>query len=62
MKFSRELERLLVDKKINLSAQKAIELSKTIYQIEFILPDSKKIHSSIVFKTKEQQDLIQILN
>lgn len=58
----KELERLLTDKKINLSAQKAIELSKTIYQIEFVLPDSKKIHSTILFKATEQRELMQILN
>lgn len=42
----KELERFLDLHKIPLSPLKAIELSKTIYQITFKLPDSKKTISS----------------
>jgi len=37
----KELERLLGINKINISPAKAIELSKTIFQITFLLPDSE---------------------
>lgn len=38
----KELERLLAVNKIDISPAKAIELSKTIFQITFLLPDSEK--------------------
>ena len=38
----KELERLLDINKIGISPAKAIELSKTIFQITFLLPDSEK--------------------
>ncbi len=56
----KELERLLKEKKINLSPTKAIESLKTIYKIEFLLPDSMQTVVSYANLTEEQQKLMEI--
>ncbi len=56
----KELERLLKEKKINLSPTKAIENLKTIYKIEFLLPDSLQTVVSYANLTEEQQKLMEI--
>lgn len=54
----KELERLLKNAKVGFSANRAIELTKNIYQIRIFLPDSK-IYATIPLKpTEEQQELI----
>ncbi len=54
----KELERLLKDAKVGFSANRAIELTKNIYQIRIFLPDSK-VYATIPLKpTEEQQELI----
>lgn len=57
----KELERLLMANKINLSARKAIDLSKAIFRIEALLPDSKRKVTIFNKLTPEQQTLLQII-
>lgn len=58
----KELERVLASNKFHLSAQKAIALSKTIYQLEFTLPDSLIPHYSFALMTEDQQKLLEIFS
>lgn len=53
----KELERLLKKHEIGMSPEKAIELSKAIYQISFSLPDSGKTKTAFA-KLSEQQKLL----
>lgn len=57
----KELERILLSKKIALSATKAIEILKYIYEIEFYLPESLipvRIYSTL---SEQQKKLLEIL-
>ncbi|WP_323823460.1 IS1634 family transposase [Algoriphagus sp. C2-6-M1] len=57
----KELERLLKKAKVSFSANRAIELAKSIYQIRVLLPDSK-IYTTIPLKpTPEQLELIEAI-
>ena len=56
----KELERLLNMSKLDLSAQKAIEVSKTIYEMSFILPNSRKKEKILLNLTKEQELLLRV--
>ncbi len=58
----KELERLLHKKKISFSAKRAIELTETIYQLDFILPESKQKLSIKINLTEEQKLLYLICN
>lgn len=57
----KELERLLDLKDIELSAQKVCELTKTIFQIQLRLPDSRNILSVFSRLTKDQELILQKL-
>lgn len=56
----KELERLLIKNKILLSPQKAIELTKTIYSIDFKLPDSLKTLTAFGDLSENQRLLLKI--
>ncbi len=56
----KELERLLVSKKLNLNAAKAIELTKTIFQVTLYLPDSNKSHKTFVGISALQSQLLEL--
>jgi transposase len=53
-KLYKELERQLNDKKSNLSAEKAIELMKTIFQLKVQLPESKR-EKDLIFAPEDAQ-------
>jgi len=57
----KELERKLEINKINISPYRAIELTKNMYQISVILPDSKVQQAIPLKMTEEQQALYKIL-
>lgn len=54
----KELERLLKANDANFSVYRAIELTKSMYQITVFLPDTKTYASIPLRPTAEQQDLI----
>lgn len=56
----KELERVLLKNNIQLSPTKAIELVKTIYQIEYTLPDSQEILCKFARLIPEQETLLKI--
>lgn len=56
----KELERQLKTQKIQISVQKAIELTKTIFQIEFRLPDSRQQIQIFNQLLPEQQLLLKL--
>lgn len=58
-KLYKELERQLKQKKLNISAEKAVDIMKSIFTVTTKLPISKKTTQLIMAKTFEQQ---QILN
>lgn len=57
-KLYKELERQLKIKKSELSAEKAIDIMKTIYGLKFVLPHSKETHTMILAKEPEHQKLL----
>jgi transposase len=61
-KLFKELERQLKTKKLSITPEKAIEILKSIYSVNTILPASKKETAIIIVKTKEQQDLLDAFN
>lgn len=58
----KELERLLINHKVRLSPAKAIELTKTIYQLEFLLPESNKTKKILANLLENQKLLLKICN
>jgi transposase len=56
----KELERLLKIKGIDKSAEKVIDITKTIYEIEFTTPFSKKIHRTLLQQTPEQKQILTL--
>lgn len=56
----KELERCLLKFNLAISPQRALELLQTIFQVQFFLPDSKKIHSQFANLTNEQKLLLNI--
>ncbi len=56
----KELERQLIINNIEISPAKAIELTKTMYQLTFLLPKSQKKISQILSPTFEQQEILKI--
>jgi transposase len=59
-KVYKELERQLQIKKSELSAEKAIDILKTIYGITLQLPQSKKQKLMLLDKTEEQKVLLNL--
>jgi transposase len=57
----KELERLLKKAKVSFSANRAIELTKSMYQIRVLLPDSKTYTTIPLKPTSEQQELIEAI-
>jgi transposase len=58
----KELERVLYEKKSTISLRQAAELTHTIYQLKYTLPESK-LEKSILLKMDEMQtELCQIIN
>lgn len=57
-KLYKELERQLQEKKLNLSAEKAVEIMQSIFTVTTKLPVSRKSMRLIVAKTFEQQQLL----
>ena len=57
----KELERLLKNRKVSFSANRAIELTKNMYQIRVFLPDSKTYTTVPLKPTQEQQELISAI-
>jgi transposase len=53
----KELERLLQERKIEMSAERAAALTHTMYQIEYTLPDSKVKRTQILAMSDEQRIL-----
>ena len=56
-KLYKELERHLQEKKLNLSAEKAVEIMQSIFTVTTKLPVSRKSIRLIMAKTFEQQQL-----
>jgi transposase len=58
----KELERLLKEKQSLLSAEKAIDIVKTIYKVSIQTPFSNTIYQRLLIKTPEQQDITALFN
>ncbi len=61
-KIYKELERQLKEKKGALSPEKAIDILKTIYSVEFETPYSTRIYKRLILKTNEQKELINLFS
>jgi transposase len=59
-KVYKELERQLKNKKAGLSAEKAIEIAKTIYSIKVIAPKTKEVILKTLYLTDEQRNLAKL--
>jgi hypothetical protein len=57
----KELERQLALTKSALSPQRALDVMKTIYQVELYMPDSKKYHRQFTQLTPEQTMLLALI-
>lgn len=53
----KELEILLREKRVEMSANRAGELTHNMYEISYVLPDSNESHSKILKMDREQQML-----
>jgi transposase len=58
----KELERVLCEEKSTLSLRKAAELTHNMYQITYMLPESKHTKSRLLKMDKEQTELYQIIS
>jgi transposase len=61
-KVYKELERQLKEKQSYLSAEKAIDILKTIYGITLQLPLSRKHKLMLLDKTEEQKSILRIFS
>lgn len=59
-KIYKELERQLKIKQSTLSAEKAIDIAKTIYAVKILHPISKEVTYATIIKSKEQQYLAKL--
>ena len=57
----KELERLLAKGKLPISPQRAIELTKTMYELRFELPDDPQVQHVLLKMDPEQQKLYDLL-
>lgn len=57
-KIYKELERQLCERKSELSAERAIDILKTIYKVSIQTPYSNTIYQRLLIKTQEQKDII----
>lgn len=53
----KELERLLDQKHVDMSPRRAADLTQTMYEITYTLPQSKKTRHKLLTMSKEQQKL-----
>jgi len=53
----KELERVLWERKTGLSLKRASELTHTMYEIEYLLPESKRTEATLLKMDMEQQSL-----
>lgn len=58
----KELERLLKQAKSNLSIKRSVELTHNMYEITYIIPQSKHTKSNIMKMDDEQNELFNIVN
>ncbi|MEN6487747.1 MAG: IS1634 family transposase [Smithella sp.] len=58
----KELERRLVEGRLPISPQRAIELTQTMYELEFELPNDPKIQRILLKMDTEQQMLYDLLH
>ncbi len=56
----KELERLLRVNNVDFSVTKAVELLETIYEMEFMLPDSQKTARKLVNLRSEHRELLKV--
>ena len=61
-KVYKELERLLMEKNSGLSPEKAIEVAKTIYQIEAETPHAKQPIFKLLINPEEQRYLAKLFD
>lgn len=61
-KLYKELERQLKQKKSRLSAQKALELMKTIYRLNLVLPNSDEPILVNFVEDEQQKELLDLFN
>lgn len=59
-KLYKELERQLKTKGTNLSAEKTIDILKTIYGLTITLPQSKETKLMLLDKTDEQKTILKL--
>jgi len=57
----KELERVLAKEKSSLSIKRAAELTLTMYQITYMLPDSKHVQSKLLNMDEHQEELYKIV-
>jgi hypothetical protein len=58
----KELERVLMIEKSSLSVKKSSELTHNMYEISYILPESKHTKTKLLKMDNEQAELYQIIN
>jgi len=58
----KELERLLKNRNINISAKRAIELTETIYALDVQLPDSKLKETILLNMSEDQKSLYKLIH
>jgi len=57
-KIYKELERQLKEKNVPFSAEKAIEILKTIYGVQLRLPQTQETKTLLIAKAEEQQEIL----
>jgi transposase len=57
----KELERLLKEAKSNLSVKRSVELTHNMYQITYMLPQSKHTKSNLLKMDEEQAEIYNIV-
>jgi hypothetical protein len=59
--MDKELERQLTKEQLSISPQRAIELTQTMYELRFELPDDPQIQHILLKMDAEQQMLYDLL-
>lgn len=59
-KVYKELERLLKEKRTGYSAEKAIDIAKTLYKVSIRTPYSNTVHNRLLIKNQQQKNLVEI--
>jgi hypothetical protein len=58
----KELERVLVKEKSRLSLKQAAELTHNMYEVSYMLPESKHYKTKLLKMDENQAELCQIIN